>query len=228
MSLRKLRIQDIDWDYYKEVVMYFDAINYYSTNLHDDIKNSLFIAKANYIAFAQSEPDATEQFIDDWLQLKNNIDSKEILTDLHYDSLIISLYSFVEKKMKFLADYLSVQYEIKPSDIGGKGIFKYRIYLEKVCKITFNDIEKEWKTLLGYNQLRNMLIHSDNNRFLNLRNNSLVSFLKGLDGVELVDYQDGAMLYFTNSNVVHHFVSITKEIIHHLYFEDRKQIATVG
>lgn len=63
---------------------------------------------------------------------------------LYYSSIIISLYSFLEQSMYQLCKIAETSQSIKINDIYGRGIFKYKTYLEKVISIDFNPINPEW------------------------------------------------------------------------------------
>jgi hypothetical protein len=55
---------------------------------------------------------------------------------LHY-SLIVTLYSFIEKKMLQMCKYFESQQAFKVNEILGDGVAKYQKYLEHVIHIIF-------------------------------------------------------------------------------------------
>ena len=46
-------------------------------------------------------------------------------------------------------------------DLRGKGIKQARLYLEKVAKINFEELNAEWAELVTLNRIRNYIVHAD-------------------------------------------------------------------
>lgn len=78
--------------------------------------------------------------------------------NLHYISIFIFLYSFLERKMKKLSDLTEKKYKRKK---GESYLFEFKMNLE-LSGINFQKMETEWNLLDGkYRDLRNDLVHDD-------------------------------------------------------------------
>jgi len=161
MGAFKFRIHDNSWDYLKEILFYYQSFRIYSERINSFINEDLNKAQVIY----EKRKKELENTPDEGEMINYEIDLKtsETLVDIYYDAFIISMYSFTEKKMFILCNYLSRNYPIKVSDISGKGIFKFHKYLTKVCGVDFSPIEIPWNTLVKFNLLRNHMVHAEGN-----------------------------------------------------------------
>lgn len=77
------------------------------------------------------------------------------------DSTLVSLYSFLENTMRSICAILHKfnGYPIELSDLTGDGIQRSKIYLEKMAKIDFSQINGVWANLQNLNLLRNCIVH---------------------------------------------------------------------
>ncbi len=77
------------------------------------------------------------------------------------DSTLVSIYSFLENTMRSTCVILQKinEYPIELNDLTGDGIQRSKLYLEKMAKIDFNEINGIWANLQNLNLLRNCIVH---------------------------------------------------------------------
>lgn len=87
----------------------------------------------------------------------------EIYLGQYRKSTLISIYSFLECTMMDLCDLVQLSYysPLGVKDLRGKGINQARLYLEKVAKINFEELNAEWAELVTLNRIRNYIVHAD-------------------------------------------------------------------
>lgn len=119
MGFGRYRITDKEWDYFKEIHFFFVSFYFYTDEVNRFIDKEISSAKESYEKFS-TEIEADPNWEDEWFDYFSNVQAKTGLTDIYYDSLIMTLYSFVERKMFFLANHLAQEQKIKVNDIAGK------------------------------------------------------------------------------------------------------------
>lgn len=215
MALYKHRIDDGKWDYFKDLLFFYQSfavsVKRINTYIEEDVANEKEIYE-NYVKSSKEKEDLFEYF-----NYEIEWKATEGLVDIYYDSFIISMYSFTEKKMYILSNYLSKDHAVKLEDIAGKGIFKYRKYLAKVCGIDFTPIEKDWEILLHYNQLRNHFVHAEGNRSLSKNSQQLIGFLKKIHGVALTKSETEVAFHFESDAILYDFLNCSQRVIEYLH-----------
>ncbi|MDB5258720.1 MAG: hypothetical protein JWM14_3415 [Chitinophagaceae bacterium] len=214
----RYRITNSDWNYFTEIEFFFDSFSLYADQVNQFVDSEIASAKDKYESYSkeiEANPSSDIEGFDHF----SNVRAKVGLTDIYYDSLIMTLYSFIEKKMFFLSKHLGQVEEIKVNDIEGNGIFKYQKYLSKVCKIDFLEIDQEWKMFIGFNKLRNQIVHSEGTRSIQKSNIELITFLKNINGVELNNEGETMSYHFRTNEIVKIFSNVAKKITDHLYIE---------
>lgn len=145
---------------------------------------------------------------------------KRLLQYIYYDSLIITIYSFVEKQMAYVCEQLGKAPNSKQS-----GINHYRSFLQS-CKekIDFTSISNDWKMLLKYNTLRNHLVHDGGFRVFAKTNLELYKALSSFSSLEIIDHKFHWGYTFKDNLILKTFCSTAHQIIDHLFFakEERK------
>jgi hypothetical protein len=215
MGLYSYRIQDKGWDYFKEIVFFYQSFAVFNEQINGFIENDLANAKKFFDIYIEETKDMPDDF--EYFNYKMDLKAREGLVNIYYDSLLISMHSFTEKKMLFLSTYLSKYKAVKVDDIAGKGIFKYRRYLEKVCLIDFVPIEKDWNLLLNFNMLRNHLIHAEGNRNISNTQTQLLNFLKTIHGVQLTEQGNATSFAFTTDTIIFDLLNCSQRIVEELY-----------
>lgn len=217
MGLYRHRIKDSKWDYFKDLSFYYKSFALYSDQINVFIETEVNAAKERYEEYKKDMAGNLDDF--ELFDYESEVHATNGLVEIYYDSFIMAMYSFTERKMFFLCNYLSKGLEVKVEDISGKGIFKYRKYLTKVCGIDFTPIEEEWKRLEDYNKLRNHLVHSEGSRSVDKNNNQLVNLLKKMKGIQLMDVSEGFSFRFISDQVITDFIQLSQIIIDFLYTE---------
>lgn len=93
-------------------------------------------------------------------ELESNIVTKQIY--LRYGTLM-SLYSFLEISLLKLSNFIKETNNIalKPSELQGKGIKKYKLYLEKVVGLDLSHLKATWDNLCHLSEVRNQVAHNN-------------------------------------------------------------------
>lgn len=141
----------------------------------------------------------------------------EEYNDIFYESLIISIYAFIEKQLFRLCLDLEPKFDIKVSDMSGKGIRKYKLYLSKVANIWKDSYKSDYDLLLNYNALRNYLVHSPDSRIIdsNLRNQ-----LGSLKGLVIAEKNDSLYVEFTDSIIILELLNAAKRLLSDMALEE--------
>ncbi|HDY85312.1 MAG TPA: hypothetical protein ENI26_07970 [Methylophaga aminisulfidivorans] len=85
-----------------------------------------------------------------------------VTPEFHRESLLISLYNFLEHQMNTLCEKLAVSIDskIELRDLNGKGVERAKLYLTKMVGIDFNKVEMEWSHIQDINKVRNCIVHN--------------------------------------------------------------------
>src|SRR5689334_17131348 len=117
MALYRNRLDNGTWDYFKDLFFFYRSFDVFIKQISFFIEDEVASEQAIYQNYLKEsgEEDLFEHFSheSDWK-------ATEGLIDIYYDSFIMSLYSFTEKKIFVLCKYLSGHYAIKLDDISGK------------------------------------------------------------------------------------------------------------
>lgn len=217
MGFTDFRIKEDSWNYVKDLLFYYRSFNLYAERIDLFIKEDLAKEQEIYEKY-NKDPEVVHNG-GEIFNYEMDVKTSETLVDIYYDSFIMAMYSFTEKKMFFLCNYLSRKYKIDVDDISGKGIFKYRKYLNKVCDIDFTPIEGAWNNLSKFNQLRNHLVHAEGNRIIPRSKQALIDILKELPEVEVAEEADGYKFHFTGHASLYRLLGSSQAIIDYLYQE---------
>ena len=81
---------------------------------------------------------------------------------IHRESLVITIYNFLEAQMDELCSILSesINTNIELKDLQGKGITRARLYLTKVANLNLSKVTLEWDYIKNVNKLRNQIVHN--------------------------------------------------------------------
>lgn len=128
--------------YYKEV----------ETKFHDD-KNVI-----------KGKQDSTLSI--DWDEFNNLYNDYYTIelhhVDIHRRSCLVTLYSYLESFLNYLCEclYKLNDYSVKHTDLKGSGVFRARLYLNKIVGVNFNEINSEWVNIKNLNLIRNHIVHN--------------------------------------------------------------------
>jgi hypothetical protein len=221
MGLHSYRIRIQGWDYFSEIEVPFLSFDDYVSGVDEMIDKEILKAKEKYDEFLKMDERLKEFYSNPWDEI--TLRQKEGLQTIYYDSLIISIYSFVEKKMNYLCRYLQENKRIKLKDFSGEGIHKYRNYLEKVIELDFSKKEPVWDRLIKYGFLRNFLNHSENGRLITKDTNNrqvIIDFLKTCEGVKVIPNEQDYLFEFESNLILKNLIKISKELLEELFLEE--------
>ena len=76
-------------------------------------------------------------------------------------SLLVSCISFFERSLIRLCNEIYSQRKLKLcwNDIDGKGVEKAQKYLKKYVGVAFPDDSPEWRDILIFQHIRNLVVH---------------------------------------------------------------------
>lgn len=152
------------------------------------IESFLQTKKSELIQVAEQLPEGERsEFLDHYYDEHFEL-AVDFPTVLRY-SVFTQAYSFLEHT---LLNYCNISKEefaltISQKDLAGNGIEKFQTYLKKVANIQFPDDTEAWKTIKGYNVIRNCIAHTlgdvtDMNNATKLR-----SVISEMENIEIND-----------------------------------------
>ena len=218
MGFLRCRIQNDGFDFREDVDFYLQSFLYYAAEINRVVENEIATERKRYDEFNRAlETDPT--WGHEWFLYEMDLKTKENLADIYIDSLIISMYSFVERKMLFLCQHVEKDQIFKVNDIAGKGVQRYRRYLEGAANLDFMPVQAEWDQLRRYSELRNILVHHAGTRTFLTKNIPLLKFLESAPGVDLKIMGDEISFHFRTNEIIFAFFQCCHSILHFLFFE---------
>lgn len=216
MGLISFRFEYTNTEYFNNVEYFFVSFKDYIDQVEEWIVQEVGTAKDKLKKFEQ-DLQQDPRWEDEWFIHHDELRQKSLLRVIYYESLILTIYSFTEKQLFFVCKKLEQGYDMKLEDVAGKGIFKYRKYLEKVAGIDFSEISNQWNVLLKFNTIRNHLVHSHSFRLFPASNNNLKQSLSYFPSVVLNENNNEIGFDFKDTAILSEFCTISREIIDHLY-----------
>ena len=211
---------DFQFDAIKKFV---DMVEEHAIPLHEEKRIQSYIDLLDMRSNEHLEPSflfyTPESFLDEVIygHFKN----------IFFANAVFCTYSFLERTLLFACRLNEKERQIKLKDISGKGIIKYRIYLEKVTHLDFKTIENHWNEVLKLNKIRNHLSHDMDVYDDNL--NDFVNVCKNLKGVEVTnDALNVPSIIFSNVEFIREFNKSIYKIIHHVFYEESKLLQEEG
>ncbi len=108
--------------------------------------------------------------------------------DLHRESLLITLFNFLEHQLNSLCKilYESIDSDLKLNEVYGHGVERALLFLTKVAKINLSSFGYELPEIKGVNLVRNNIVHSGGRlpEDSNSKVNKFISSTSSLSGVE--------------------------------------------
>ncbi len=217
MPLYKYRFEYSNHQYFDNVYFFFQSFNDYIERIEKVIDQEVGLAKDKLQQF-QEEIGDNPTWQDEVFTFADNLRQKSLLRVIYYDSLVLSIYSYIEKQMLFVCHKLETDQVIKVKDIYGNGVFKYRTYLEKVIGGDFSEVQKEWELLMKFNKIRNFLVHDDGFRLIPKSNTELKNCLFHFaPSIQLTDHRDQIGFVFTDSKFLKDFCALGAKLVDHFY-----------
>ncbi|PKQ61353.1 hypothetical protein BZG02_16315 [Labilibaculum filiforme] len=137
---------------------------------------------------------------------------------LYYNSIFISLYSFLEKKMNQLCKLAEKENILKLNDLNGNGVIKYYNYITKVLLIDLNTVEDEWELIKKYNKLRNQLVHSPVNTIDN-KNSNLITIFKSIANLNYKERENSFTFEIADKQLLLDFKKAINSFLHEVFYE---------
>ncbi|MEQ1586729.1 MAG: hypothetical protein ABL895_12665 [Cyclobacteriaceae bacterium] len=152
-----------------------------------------------------------------------NYEDHEIREQTHqlfFNSLFISIYSFLEKKMLQLCKLAESKQLIKVRDLSDDGIVKYRKYLTKILCINLDEVNIQWDLFMRYKVLRNLLVHTSTNTIdFEKSNLQKIVTLRSIDGLIVEDREGFVEFEIRNKQLLLDFCSAIGIFLKHVHYE---------
>lgn len=180
----------------------------------------------------------TDSFINDRLKKdledhdKYDSETQELLYDpldiyikrnnlqFYYSSIIISVYSYLEQTLLEICQVAEVDRVIKIEDISGKGVLKFKKYIEKVVGINFDNLNDEWNEITKINQLRNHFVHTSNSVLSKKESNNRINTIKEIKHLKITEFEEHYLIEFESSDVILFFIASVKKFIRGILIVD--------
>jgi len=81
---------------------------------------------------------------------------------IHRESVLITLYSFLESQMNDLCDIIadSIDSQVRYTHLKGKGVNRALNFLVRVARFDLSSMGSEWLFIKRVNQLRDLIVHN--------------------------------------------------------------------
>ena len=146
---------------------------------------------------------------------------KKSAHQLYYHSIFIAEYSFLEKKLLQLLKIAELKKSVKISDVAGKGIFKYYLYLQKVLGVDMSNVKNEWENIVKYNHLRNLLVHHPTSTIeVKSLNDNRLKILKSIDYLKLEQKGNSFEFEISDKLLLIDFAETIREFLVGVFFDD--------
>lgn len=217
MAFGTYRLNWHNGTYFEEVESYFDALAAYSTSVGSFVSKQMEEAATRFAIAMTEEEEKPMSY--DMHQEYGKLLSANGLSDILFDSCIMGTMSFVERKLLYLCKELEKEKVVKVSDFSGNGVRKFHLYLTKVCGVRTSEAQLEWEQLFLFNQLRNLLVHSQSNRTIPKDRSALLSMLRGIEGISMSEVHDGFVLHPTDDTIVQRQIQVSRNVLQNAYIE---------
>ncbi|WP_158735136.1 hypothetical protein [Alteribacillus sp. YIM 98480] len=167
----------------------------YAELIENNLKKKLQEFEQEASQYSEEEQEEYYEFyIDEWYSYRVTY------AQTHRNSLFVTIYSFLEKRM---FDRCKVHEDNSTSpiiinDLKGKGIDKYRLYLNKIAGIKIDN--QLWEKVTSYQDVRNKIIH--NNGELSKSDTTLKDKIEKLPGFYIdndkIKLESNACIEFLN------------------------------
>lgn len=223
MDLYKSRIGYSNYEYFQNISCYIDSYRHYVEQIDKLINKEIRLSEERLNDFRKKNGE-NPIFPDPTILKEYSHRQRTLLRNIYYDSLIITMYSFVEKQLNFVCGKVESKHDIKLSDISGKGVFKYKKYLEKVNGVSFEVVKDEWSELMKFNLIRNFIVHSESFRIFPKSKIDLYNSLSSFESIEIISVPDEQLGFnFLDNRILFYFSDIVSVIMNHVFYEKMSQ-----
>ncbi|WP_157404859.1 hypothetical protein [Pseudomonas putida] len=170
-------------------------------------------------AYCQAELERTKDHDDD---SEHNYTYSDDLREIEFTSLrmhryssILSSYAYLENSMdKQCKKYhASMELPLKPSEVTGDGIVKFKLYLERLAKIDFETVNKQWSHLKSLNHIRNCIIHADGDANQIKQPRKVIDIVNATKDLNFIEEH----LVMMDASYVHTTIDTIESFLHHIF-----------
>ncbi len=170
-------------------------------------------------AHCQAEQERTKDHEDD---SEHNYSFSDDMREIEFTSLrmhryssLLTSYAYLENSMdKLCKKYFdSMDLPLKPSDLTGDGIVKFKLYLEKLAKIDFAPANKQWSHLSSLNLIRNCIIHADGDANQVKQPKRIITLVNSTKDLSFIEEH----LVMMEASYVHTTIDTIEIFLHHIF-----------
>lgn len=134
---------------------------------------------------------------------------------MHRYSAILASYAYLENSMSKLCTkyYESMDLPLKAAEVSGDGIVKFKLYLEKLAKIDFETVNKQWSHLTILNLIRNCIVHADGDANLIKQSSKLIGIINNSKDLSFIEEQ----LIMMDASYISSTVDTIQSFLLHLF-----------
>jgi len=191
-----------------DVVFHLSAIHEYIEYTKDFVETKIINKIDKYKEEIENDFESID--MNDYLITLNN-------KEFYYNSIFISLYSFLEKKMYQLCKIAESQHTIKIKDQRGRGIKQYKEYLKNVVKINFEELKSEWDNICNLGELRNLIMH--NTTEVHQNDSKLINKLKSINKLSFRKVDENFEFYIDDIKLLTEFSNTINKFLETIYDE---------
>ena len=203
-----------DYEFIIEVDLQLESFREYIKLTEDLIEVELKQKLIKYDTFLEEED---KEIVKEFYDFADH-EVKRQAHQLFFDSLFISLYSFLERKMFQLCKIAEAGHQIKVKDLGDKGIKQYRTYITKVLNIDLETVHSQWTGFQKYNTLRNQLVHEPTYT-VDIKNKTKINKLKSIQGLVIKERGDVIEFEISDKKLLMDFCKDIGIFLKHIHCE---------
>ncbi|VVM76191.1 hypothetical protein PS673_02035 [Pseudomonas fluorescens] len=134
---------------------------------------------------------------------------------MHRYSAILASYAYLENSMSKLCTkyHDSMDLPLKPAEVTGDGIVKFKLYLERLAKIDFQAVNKQWSHLCTLNLIRNCVVHADGDANLIKQSRKLIDIINSSKELSFIEEQ----LIMMDASYIHSTIDTIESFLLHLF-----------
>ncbi len=141
-----------------------DELDQYRVRIEEFITNEIAELR---VRFEKELSELTEDQRYEWEEfyLYEQLLLSKVFTRTLRASVLVAAYTLFEASLDAIcsAEQKCHGHVLTPADLAGQGVQRAKLYLSKVCGVTFPEESREWNRLMDLNKIRNVLAHADGN-----------------------------------------------------------------
>ena len=209
------KFKNSDFDFLFKVSLMSNSYMEYISLTEKLIDKEVVTELRNYEKFIK---ESEEYEIEQWYDHGDHF-IKENVANLYYTSILISLYSFLERNMHELCKSVENEYKIRLKDLNGKGIFQFRNYLEKVVEVDFEPLNDYWNEITKINKLRNLIVHESVQELQKTGNSKKIESIKQIHHLTIIDKEDSVSFEIRDSKILMNFLTTIINFLDKIFYK---------